>query len=464
MVRYPENRHYETMQKNEYGSSYKGGGDMKALGLDIGTTTISAAVLDREDGSVCDAKTVANQCFIDHGNEWERIQDVDRIMEKALAVANEMIDTWEDIGTIGLTGQMHGILYFDEDGNCVSPLYTWQDGRGNLKEDGGHSVVEEIRDICGIWAASGYGLVTHIYNRRHGLVPESAVGFCTIGDYLGMKLTGRKKPLMHAGMADSTGLFDAQKACYRTDALEKLGMSADLCMLPEVREDFAKLGEFRGRPVTAAIGDNQAAFLGSAGFTPNAVLVNMGTGGQISILSDQYFTAPGIEARPFTPGRYLLAGSALCGGRAYAILEKFFRAFAQKIGAGSEPLYDVLGSLAEEGMQLEDPMRAVTTFAGTRVDPSLRGSISNISEDNFTPASLTWAIMDGMAQELYQMYETIHEGTGITADHLIASGNGLRMNPMLQEMFRKKFGVDLSMSRYKEEAACGAAVSSYTEM
>ena len=38
------------------------------------------------------------------------------------------------------------------------------------------------------------------------------------------------------------------------------------------------------------------------------------------------------------------------------------------------------------------------------------------------------------------------------------------MNPMLQEMFRKKFGVDLSMSRYKEEAACGAAVSSYTEM
>lgn len=32
---------------------------MKALGLDIGTTTISAAVLDREDGAVRDAKTIA---------------------------------------------------------------------------------------------------------------------------------------------------------------------------------------------------------------------------------------------------------------------------------------------------------------------------------------------------------------------------------------------------------------------
>lgn len=437
---------------------------MKALGLDIGTTTISAAVLDREDGAVCDAKTIANQCFIDRGNEWERIQDVDRIMEKALAVANEMVDTYEDIETIGLTGQMHGILYFDEDGNSVSPLYTWQDGRGNLKEDGGRSVVEEIRDVCGIWAASGYGLVTHIYNRRHGLVPENAVGFCTISDYLGMKLTGRKKPLMHSGIAESTGLFDGQKACYLTDALEKMGMGEDLGMLPEVREDFAKLGEFRGRPVTAALGDNQASFLGSAGFTPNAVLVNMGTGGQISILSDQYFTAPGIEARPFVHGRYLLAGSALCGGRAYAILEKFFRAFASEIGAGDEPLYDVLGRLADKGASVEDPMVAVTTFSGTRVDPTLRGSISNISEDNFTPASLTCAIMNGMAEELYRMYETIHEGTGITADHLIASGNGLRMNPRLQQIFSRRFNADLTMSRYKEEAACGAAVSSYTEI
>ena len=437
---------------------------MKALGLDIGTTTISAAVLNREDGSVCSAKTIANQCFIDTGNDWERIQDVDRIMEKALAVANEMVDAYGDIGTIGITGQMHGILYYDEEGNCVSPLYTWQDGRGNLREENGKSLVEEIGEVCGIPTASGYGLVTHLYNRRHGLVPESAAGLCTIGDYLGMRLTGRKRPLMHASIAASISLFDVQKGCFLTDALVKMGAGDDLDMLPEVRGDFAELGSFRGRPVTAGIGDNQASFLGSAGITPNAVLVNMGTGGQISILSEQYFTAPGIEARPFVPGTYLLAGSSLCGGRAYAILEKFFRSFAAEAGAGEGPVYEVLGRLAAKGETMEDPMRAVTTFSGTRVDPSLRGSITNISEDNFTPASLTYAVMDGMAQELYQMYEVIHEETGITAEHLIASGNGLRMNPMLQEIFRRKFRADLSMSRYQEEAACGAAVSSYTKV
>ena len=48
-------------------------------------------------------------------------------------------------------------------------------------------------------------------------------------------------------------------------------------------------------------------------------------------------------------------------------------------------------------------------------------------------------MLRGMAQELYNMYEKISEGTGIRADHLIASGNGLRMNPVLQDIFRKLF-------------------------
>ena len=436
---------------------------MKALGLDIGTTTISAAVLDRESGAVCEAKTVQNQSFIETGHEWERIQDVSRIMEKALASADEMLDKFDDITSIGLTGQMHGILYCDADGNCVSPLYTWQDGRGNLPGENGESLVEEIKRVGGVSAASGYGMVTHLHNLRSGLVPKEAAALCTIGDYLGMKLTGRKTPLMHSSNAASTGIFDVKNNTWKTDVLGKLGME-DLSLLPEVTGSFDELGEHRGIRVTVAVGDNQASFLGSAGLEVGAVLVNMGTGGQISVLSDKLFEAPLIEARPIVPGRYLLAGSSLCGGRAYAILEHFFRSYAEAIGAGSAPQYEVLGKLAREGMELEDPAEAVTTFSGTRADPSLRGSISNISEDNFTPASITYSVLRGMAQELYDMYEKISEGTGIRADHLIASGNGLRMNPVLQDIFRKLFNASLSLSPYKEEAASGAAISSYTQV
>ena len=38
---------------------------------------------------------------------------------------------YPDIERIGVTGQMHGILYLDGEGNAVSPLYTWQDARGD---------------------------------------------------------------------------------------------------------------------------------------------------------------------------------------------------------------------------------------------------------------------------------------------------------------------------------------------
>ena len=432
---------------------------MRALGIDIGTTTVSTVILNGEK-AVEKAKTVSNTSFIHTGNEWERIQNVDVIMETVFSVIDEMQSLYPDITSIGLTGQMHGILYYDKDGKCVSPLYTWQDGRGDLAGEDGKSLVREIRETCGLRAASGYGLVTHIYNRRHGLVPPEAAGLCTIGDYLGMQLTSRKRPLMHSSIAASIGFYDPEKAAFNTEALCKMGMEEDLSLLPEITETFDTAGTYRGIRVCVCLGDNQASFLGSVGADGDAILVNMGTGGQISVLSDQYFTAPLIEARPFLPGKYLLAGSSLCGGRAYAILEHFFREYARLLGCDDVPRYDILGVLAAQGAQMADPLTAVTTFKGTREDPGVRGSFANITEDNFTPASLTYAVLRGMAGELFEMYTTISSGTGITAKALVASGNGLRKNEVLRSIFSGLFNAPLTLAPYEEEAACGAAISS----
>lgn len=46
---------------------------MKTLGLDIGTTTISAVVA--EEGAVISCVTCKNDSFIPTENDWERIQD-----------------------------------------------------------------------------------------------------------------------------------------------------------------------------------------------------------------------------------------------------------------------------------------------------------------------------------------------------------------------------------------------------
>ena len=62
--------------------------------------------------------------------------------------------------------------------------------------------------------ASGFGLVTHFVNKEENNIPENAVTLSTIHDYLVMKLTGRKTPLMHSSDAASLGCFDLKKADF----------------------------------------------------------------------------------------------------------------------------------------------------------------------------------------------------------------------------------------------------------
>ncbi len=444
---------------------------MKALGLDIGTTTISAVVVGMEEREILKAYTIPNGSFIETDLPWEKIQDPDKIMQKALGLLEEILQEHQDIGVIGLTGQMHGIVYLDENGKHISPLYIWQDGRGNipvekiLSEDpvpedalseAGRSICGILEEEYGVKAHTGYGLVTHLYNCRNNLVPEGAAKVCTIMDYLGMRLTGRRTPLMHSSNAASLGLYDAKKNGFRADILQKAGADADI--LPEVTDDFISVGSYKGIPVSAAIGDNQASFLGSVENAADSVLVNMGTGGQISILSDTYFTAKGIEARPFVKGHYLLAGSSLCGGRAYALLEHFFRSYAEAAGITGVDHYSVMGKILDEKNDGEK-LKVNTTFSGTREKPEKRGSIKNIGTENFTPKALIGGVLEGMAEELYKMYRKIEKGLAGPKTRMVASGNGIRKNRHLQEVMSEKFGMSLELAKREEEAAYGAAVS-----
>ena len=187
----------------------------------------------------------------------------------------------------------------------------------------------------------------------------------------------------------------------------------------------------------------------------------MGTGGQISAISDSYCKAPGIEARPYLNGKYLLTGASLCGGRAYAILESFFRSYlSAACGEQKEEQYKVMEKLAEKGFAGEKTMKVVTAFRGSRVNPGLRGSISGIDEDNFTPEAMVCGVLEGMARELFELYGQIHAITGLEAKRLVASGNGLRRNRILREIFSRMFEAELTLAPYEEEAAYGAAVGS----
>lgn len=439
---------------------------MKSIGIDIGTTTISIVVVDGSDFTLVQKTTLRNDAALSSPNSWEHLQDVSRILENVQTALDEILSDYSDVSSIGLTGQMHGIVYLDESGCAVSPLYTWQDGRGNLPQFGeGRSLCSVLSQEYGIRVSSGYGLVTHMYQARNHLVPPRAVSCCTIADYLGMRLTGRSAPLLHASQAAGLGLYDVKASCFREDILAKMGVAP--AFLPEVTEEFALLGSFRGIPVSVSIGDNQASFLGCVRDARHDLLVNIGTGSQISMLSDGCAESTGIETRPFTEDSFLLVGAALCGGSAFALLEGFFREYAVAAGGADVPQYEIMKRLLEESSvspqsqpSHTNRLTVRTTFAGTRENPRETGSITGIRTDNFHPAALIRGVLEGMADELYGLYGIIEGECGLSGTRLVVSGNGARKNTVLQAILQTRFGMPLELVPYEEEAAFGAAISS----
>lgn len=429
---------------------------MNSVAIDIGTTSISAVVMDAESERIKRSWTIPNPGFLETPYSWERIQSPARIVSEAKKLLDSILSEEQDISVIGLTGQMHGIVYLDRDGKAVSPLITWQDGRGNLPAAGGGSVCNQIAERFHLKAYSGYGLISHLYNVSEGLVPSGAQTVATIMDYFGMTLTGAAAPLLHSSNAASLGLYDLAKNEWRRDILESFG--ADPAILPRVTDSFETTGSYRGIPVSVAIGDNQASFLGSIRHADEEILVNMGTGGQISLLADKALDAEEIETRPFNEKSYLIVGSSLCGGRAYATLASFFSACGEAFGLADRDPYGMMADLLSKDTGTE-PLTVDTSFAGTREHPEKRGSILNIGYENFTPAALTKGVLNGMAQELLTHYETMRAGLGIRRSRIIASGNGMRLNPALQRVTETKFGMGLTLSTQTEEAACGAAVA-----
>ena len=427
---------------------------MKVLGLDIGTTTVSAVVYGEGQG-VLAAKTVKNGSFLP-GQPWEKIQDPRVIYETAMASLRQMLAQHPDVRAIGVTGQMHGIVYLDAQGAPVSPLYIWQDGRGDLPFDGSETWAGRLSRITGYEVATGYGMVTHYYNLHQGLVPENAAVFCTIHDYLAMKLAGLSRPLTEPTDAASLGLYDAPNGCFDSKALEAAGIGAEL--LPGLITDpCLGVGEL-GLPVYAAIGDNQASFLGATGGRTDVLLVNMGTGSQISVYSPGCMKTATLETRPFPDGGWLLVGASLCGGRAYALLENFFRQTVKMVTGSGDSVYDAMGRMLDSQPEPEDQPQIVTLFQGTRKDPSLRGSVTGLGTENFTPLDFTYGVMHGMARELYDMFRGYLDMGGTTPAAMIGSGNGLRKNPHLCRIMEKAFGCPLILSENNEEAACGAAI------
>lgn len=428
---------------------------MLTLGLDIGTTSISAVVC--EGHTVIASKTIVNDSRLS-GEKWESLQDAEKIIEKSFVTIHSLCSEYPEVAKIGITGQMHGIVYLDGQGKPVSPLINWKDGRGDLLINDKESWAQDLSKRTGYRLSTGYGALTHYVNRKKGWIPQGAKVFCTIGDYLAMKLAGRKTPIIHPTNAASLGLFDLKKGFFDGLALKKAGLSPDL--FPEVSEEGLLGRTENGIGVFQAIGDNQASFLGTSEGAKDSLLINVGTGSQISVYSPDYMEISSLETRPYVDGGWLLVGAALSGGLSFALLESFFRQTVKMVTGEERTCYGPMIKAMEEmtPRSPEDVPVISPLFHGTRQDPTLAASITGLRPDNFTPQGFILGMMKGMSHELYQIFEGYLAQSTRRPLHFIGSGNGLRQNPYLVQIIEEEFGRPLRLSDRTEETACGAAL------
>ena len=426
-----------------------------ALGVDIGTTSVSAKLISLETGAPLHTYTLDHHAAIAPDDRPEPMYapdafaaDAEKLLGLATGLVRSAVDSFPEIVSIGFTGQMHGIVLVGKNG--ISPLYTWQNQFGN-RTVSGETICEKIKRLTGYDIPTGYGLATYF------ALKELGDGECefltTIADLAVTRLCELERPLAHPTNAASLGFFDFRTNAFDTEALGKLGI--DPSVLPDIAPDLEPIGEYRGIKVAAAIGDNQAGVFGSLK-DENDVLVNIGTSGQVSFIGGiaQTSNNPACEIRPYPGGKYLHSGSTLCGGRAYALLADLAAEILEGFGV-SRPRGEIYSFLNESANKADCTLKVSTTFSGTRGDPSATGCIDGITTSNLNLSELSHGFLRGMVEELHRLYELMdHREVG----RLVVSGNAMRRNSVLRSIAGEVFGSEPLVPAQTEEAAFGAAL------
>lgn len=421
---------------------------MKAIGIDIGTTSICLVLYEKEENRILESVSAPNRFL-----EGSFRQDADAIVTAVKEKLEWLLDKHNDVDVIGVSTQMHGIVYTDTEGKAVSPFYTWKEECGKELFHGTEAA-EWLSKETGYPMYSGYGTVTHFVLGQKGEIPKSAVGFVNIGDYLVMQLCNLPKCRVHCSVAASFGGFNLFQEEFDKEVLTKAGVNTTF--YPEIEKEGKPAGYCQNIPVMAAVGDNQTSFYAAAGEEGDVVSINVGTGSQVSLSYGELKEVQAGEIRPFMKQSYLYVQASVNGGKVYEKLAAFFEEVVELFTGEKLNAYEKMAQLGSEKEKTD--LIVAPALYGARGKKDSFGFMQNLTAENFHPQDLIRAYVSGMAQELYNLYSEFPEELRKGRTRIVASGNGLRKNKLLVQEVERKFGMKVTFGEWTEEAATGAAM------
>jgi len=452
------------------------------VGIDVGTTTCCALAMNAADGHVLALLGEPNSAAIQPSAAHPRRHELDvgrlgRLVEHLLGdLSQELGSQACEVRGIGVTGQQHGLALLDERLRPLRTAITWQDER--LLErtpDGLENWLERfVRQVggpealwrCGCQPRSGYVGPLLYWLANQGALPQDARA-CFIPDAVVSHLSGTA-PVCDATNGGGSALFDIVDGEWAWEAIARLRLPESL--FPAVKPSAEPVGALRpelcertglppGIPVGTSLGDNQASYLGSVARPSKDILINVGTGSQLSLAAERFCRLDDaeIETRALPDGRYLLVCAGLFGGRSYAYLRRFFAQVGRAFyGQQDAPSFEQLNAAAAAVPAGCQGVRCEPFFTGLRSQPDLRGCFAGLSPETLTPGHLTRALLEGMAEAFHGFYERMAQQVGPRGG-LVGAGNGIRRNPLFADILAERFERPLRVPAQSEAGAWGAA-------
>ena len=272
---------------------------MYLLGYDIGSSSVKGSVVDAQTG-----KTVAFASFPSHEAiiiskkaGWAE-QEPSMWWDNLKLVTGQLLQSVNaaDIGAIGISYQMHGLVCIDKDRQVLRPSIIWCDSRAvpygqkALEALGEPWCLEHLLNSPGNFTAAKLAWVKEnepqLYKRIWKILLP--------GDYIAMRLTDTVCTTV-SGLSE--GIFWDFKADKPSERLLNY-FGFDESVLPPCQPTFgvqgtlsrtaaAELGLKEGTPVTYRAGDQPNNALSLNVFNPGEIASTAGTSGVVYGVIDQ---------------------------------------------------------------------------------------------------------------------------------------------------------------------------------
>lgn len=443
------------------------------LGLDLGTTSVKATLVDSEGTVLYDSSEMHETNSPRPGWHeqdpklwWRKVQDVVRKLINKAEVRKD------SISGICVSGQMHGIVLLDSSREVLRPAIIWSDNRSvdqclQIETEIG---TKRLVEISGNRASTGFAAVSFLWVRQNEPdVANSAKTLLFPKDYVKMNLTGS----VCTDFSDASGslLFDIHRRCWSQELVSAAGLEFDV--LPEIRSSHEIVGELDrqaaellglrpGIVVANGGGDSMVGALGCGVVRQGIWSINIGTGGQV--LSPTSKPMIDIEGRVNTfchvvPDTWVLQGSILSAGLSL----RWFRdvlgleeiEVSRRCGID---VYDLLASEAAKVPPCSDGLLFLPYLIGERTphnDPSARGVFFGLSLAH-GKAHFIRAIMEGVAFALRDCISVI-ESLGSKPDFLIFRGGGSR-SKLWRDILSNVLSRDVVSAVYLNDVSFGSCI------